>query len=127
VSLAEQDKAELRRQRQAELHSDIMAGRIDVGPKPEHAHVERDIRDMRDPTALGNAIARKLASGDCEEASDAADFIDKRVTVRRSPASELMGDAAARTYQSELKRRAEAGDRFAISVLTTGKPGDSDE
>ena len=125
--VAEQSKHQRRILLQRLTHEAILAGRLDKGPEAEHTAVEKDIRDMRDPTELGKRIiSTSVQTQSC--ATEAADQFDaKPKSVPRYEPSEMMGHHASETYQAELRARAANGDRFAISVLETGKPGDSDE
>lgn len=49
------------------------------------------------------------------------------LAVDNYPQDESAATIAAREYQAELEERAANGDKFAISVLTTGLPGDEAE
>lgn len=123
-------KARLRR----EHHEAIVAGKIDIGPITKHEHITEDIRDMRDPTALADrlddlTLAADRHYGDEATAVQVYVYADNRQLldgVPRYDPGESMVTETAKSYRQELVDRAADGDRFAISMLTTGKPGDSD-
>lgn len=125
--------SEQRKRLTAEHSARLARGEIDLGPAghagnplPVDATAER--RDMRDPNALGKRVLQHAMHGELPLA-EVADLVDAGDggTVRDYDSGELSGTRTAAKYRAELEERAARGDKFAISMLTTGKPGDSDE
>jgi len=87
---------------------------------------------MRDPSALGRFLLDMDASPGKEARMTALEVYDKiailpTITIPNYDPGESTVTETARAYREELEARAAEGDKFAISMLTTGQPGDSDE
>lgn len=110
----------------AEHHAKIVSGEIDLGPTTVHTGVQTDVRDKRDPAHLGMVI---LAHAEKTPICKYATYVDHGggVAIREYDPGESRATFTARKYRDELEERAAEGDKFAISVLTTGQPGDSGE
>lgn len=97
----------------------------------------KDIRDQRDPTALGQALidfkGADTAYPNTNPMSVLHDSLERGGILYRGEQipnydpSETMVQSTVRTRQQELRDRAARGDKYAISMLETGQPGDSDE
>lgn len=125
--LGEDERAKRRKLARAQLQADIAAGAVDTGPVIEHEPVTEDIRDKRDPIALGSRLTSvSRPPGTILEIADAVDDGLGTKVPDYDPGESMVTETAKR-YRAELEERAANGDRFAISMLTTGQPGDSDE
>lgn len=87
---------------------------------------------MRDPQALGDFLLDTMASPGKEAKMSALEVYDKlailpTITIPNYAAGESTVTETTRKYREELEERALHGDKYAISMLTTGEPGDSDE
>jgi hypothetical protein len=84
-----------------------------------------DLRDARDPEELGNAL---LIIRDDRREWPLSMVYDRHRAIMDDvvPYDPMPVDHSA-AYRAELEARAALGDRFAISVLTTGEPGDEAE
>lgn len=126
--LGEDERAKRRQLARAQLQADIAAGVVDLGPITEHEPVTEDIRDKRDPIALGKALDQKRHG--FVTIKGRADYLDSpsgRLEIPDYDPGESMVVETAKKHRAELEERAANGDRFAISMLETGLPGDSDE
>lgn len=132
------DGSESREQRRRRLtlehHEAIVSGAVDIGPITVHTGVQQDVRDKRDPSKLGEVILdvrrdHDIVSEDYRVLSVVLDDIIPgiRLDVADYNPGESRATFTARAYRKELEERALDGDKFAISVLTTGQPGDSGE
>lgn len=101
---------------QAQLAVDIAEGKVSLGPKWVHVAPATDIRDMRDPEALGTALdlMRKNRT-DCPVLSVAAD-LHTRLGIRAPDYVHIPIDYAAER-QRELEARAANDDKFAQALL----------
>lgn len=118
-----------RRIAQLTLHEEIAAGIVDIGPPTKHAPITEDVRDKRDPKVLGEVVIGLVTHrSDIGLATQAQDMIAKlRIHIRDYKSDDSLGKETVRVRRAELHARAAEGDKFAISMLTTGEPGDSDE
>jgi hypothetical protein len=77
----------------------------------------RDTRDLRDPTKIGEEIAYRRKRSPKKPCHILAEQVDDYAKIPNYPEDESMGQMQARLYQSEIKERAEAGDRYALSIM----------
>lgn len=98
------------------LHDNIRKGLVDLGPVTDQSDKIEDIRDMRDPQALGNAIMlMRQNRSDCRTAAEAADMLAKlRITI---PNYQPTFIDHSQTRLVELQVRAAEGDKFAAALL----------
>lgn len=88
-----------------------------------------DMRDKRDPASYGKTLLHMseirpdLRYSPLSEAQDM--HTRMKLTVAEYEADSL-GEETVRARTAELETRAAQGDKYAISMLTTGLPGDSD-
>lgn len=96
--------------------------------KPAPMVLHEDVRDMREPKAFGEILVGMVTHrSDISTVLEAHDMLEALGThVRPYDPGETTVTETARAYQAELQARAADGDKFAISMLTTGLPGDSD-
>lgn len=121
-------KDQRRKRLTAEHHAKIVSGAIDIGPITVHTGVQTDVRDKRDPAVLGvQVLDRAQKYGSILNGSDYLDSPSGRMETPEYDPGESRATYTARAYRQELEERAAQGDKFAISVLTTGQPGDSSE
>lgn len=84
-----------------------------------------DTRDLRDPQKLGDVLLKEKQLG-AYEAETLSEAYDKQVAlmhVPNYPKHDSVGSQTAREYRQELQERADAGDRYALSMLK-GMPYD---
>lgn len=125
--------SEQRKRMSQELHERIVRGEVDLGPAghaldPLSQQPIRNDRDKFDPCDLGSAIstvARNLGIPYRQAADEL--YAGKHGDVMEFQGTGMLGAETAARYQAELRERAGRGDKYAISMLTTGQPGDSDE
>ena len=85
-----------------------------------------DNRDLRDPRLLGKEILMHRAEYPWAKFSALVHELERDgdlIMVGNYPQDESLGKRAAREYQKEHQERAEAGDKYAISLLK-GEPND---
>jgi hypothetical protein len=98
-----------------EIRMGIEDGSIPLGPLAFHAPITEDTRDMRDPSLIGLALADLHigAASMCERAD-----IVETMQVGTYDKSESMQTIAQAEVETDYKRRAEQGDRFAQIALS---------
>lgn len=134
---------EERKRLAAEHRAKVASGEIDIGPKPHHEPTDPSIRaDRRDPQAIGEKLMEirratmPATNGNANGAAYAGvgpslsaladEHMSALLAVPDVSHNETTVVGTARAYRQELEERAAKGDKFAISMLTTGQPGDSD-
>ena len=86
-----------------------------------------DNRDLRDPQKLGQNLKYQSSvvnSGYDKKRPFSWVYDNMGVSAPNYPQDELLSTVTAREYRRELEARAAAGDKYAKSVLETGKPLD---
>ncbi len=89
-----------------------------------------DARDLRDPQKLGQKLLElrhQIPQRSGTPLSKAYDLAAKWLGgdyITNYPQDELLSTVTAREYRRELETRAAEGDKYAQSVLDTGKPLD---